>query len=64
MEKNHNTVNTRIWEAALWMVVQDRPMVYEQEDVADTLAMRHSLILKTCIPLNPQLDTDKPEIGN
>ena len=47
--------------AALWVLVQDKPMVYEQE-VANTFAMRHGLMQKTLIPLNPQIETDKPEI--
>ena len=37
-------------------------MVYEQEDIADARAMRHGLMQKTFIPLNPQIETDKPEI--
>ena len=40
--------------AVLWAVVQDKPMVYEQEDVANALAMRHGLMQKIFIPLNPQ----------
>ena len=43
----------------LWAVVQDKPMVYEQEDVLDAL---HGLVQKTIIPLNPQIEIDKPEI--
>ena len=37
-------------------------MVYEQEDVAYVLAMKHGLMQKTFIPLNPQIETDKPKI--
>ena len=47
--------------AALWVLVQDKPMVYEQE-VANTFAMRHGLMQKTLIPLNPQIETNKSEI--
>ena len=50
--------------AVLWMVVQDKPMVYEQEDVADAIAMRHGLMQKTLIPSNPQIEVDKLEYGN
>ena len=46
----------------LWVVVQDKVMVSEQGDVADGLAMRHDLMQKTIIPLNPLIETDKPEI--
>ena len=48
--------------AVLWMVVQDKPKVYEQEDVAVAIAMRHGLMQKTLIPLNPQIETNKPQI--
>ena len=37
-------------------------MVYEQEDVAYVIAMRYGLMQKTLIPLNPQIEIDKPEI--
>ena len=37
-------------------------MVYEQEDVAYVLAMRHGLMQKTSIHLNPRIETDKLEI--
>ena len=43
-------------------MVQDIPMVYEQEDVAYVLAMKHGLMQKTFIPLNPQVEMDKSEI--
>ena len=46
----------------LWAVVQDKPMVYEQEDVANALAMRHDFMKKTFIHLNLQIEIDKPEI--
>ena len=46
----------------IWVMVQDKPMVYEKEDVVDALAMRHDLMRKTIIPLNPQIDADKPKI--
>ena len=48
--------------AVLWAVLQGQPMLYEQEDVADALSMRHGLMQKTIIPLNPQIETGKPEI--
>ena len=44
------------------MVVQDKPKVYEQEEVADAIATRHGLMQKTLIPLNPQIETEKPQI--
>ena len=50
------------WGAVLWAVVHDKPMVYEQEDVADAIVMRHGLMEKKLIPLNPQIQTDKPQI--
>ena len=37
-------------------------MVYEQEEVADVIAMKHALMPKTFIPLNPQIETNKPQI--
>ena len=37
-------------------------MVYEQEDGADAIVMRHGLMEKQLIPLNPQIQTDKPQI--
>ena len=43
-------------------MVQDKPMVYEQEDVVDELPMRHGVMQKTIIPLNPQIETGIPEI--
>ena len=33
------------WGAVLWAVVQDEPMVYEQDDVTYVIAMIHGLIL-------------------
>ena len=40
-------------------------MVYEQGDVADVvIVMRHGLMQKTLIPLNPQIETDEPKYGN
>ena len=50
MEKNRNTVNTNLSSSGanmgeiLLAVVQDEPIVYEQEDVADALGMRHGLM--------------------
>ena len=43
-------------------MVQDKPMVSEQEDVAYVIAMGHGLVQKTFIHLNPQIETDKPKI--
>ena len=43
------------WTAVLQAVVQGQPMLYEQEDVADTLSVRHGLMPKTIIPVNPQI---------
>ena len=37
-------------------------MLYEQEDVAHALSLRHGLMQKTIIPLNPQIEIGKPEI--
>ena len=48
--------------AVLWVVVHNKEMVYEQEDVIDTFAMRYGLMQKKIIPLNPQIEIDKPEI--
>ena len=68
MGKNRNISNTRIslsgvyMGTVLWAVLQGQPMLYEQEDVADALSMRHGLMQKTIIPLNPQIETGKPEI--
>ena len=50
------------WGAVLWVVVQDKPMVYEQEEVADSIVMRHGLMGKKLILLNPQIETNKPQI--
>ena len=52
MEKNNNVVDTNISSISvymgviLWVVVQDQPMLYKQEDVVDALSMRHGLIAK------------------
>ena len=35
------------WGAMLWLVVHYKPMVYEQEEVVDAIAMRHGLMPKT-----------------
>ena len=43
-------------------MVQDKPMVYEQEEVVDVIAMKHGLMGKILIPLNPQIKIDKPQI--
>ena len=43
-------------------MVQDEPMIYEDEDVAYALPMRHYLMRKTIIALNPQIETDIPKI--
>ena len=50
------------WGAILWAVVQDKPIVYEQEEVADAIVMGHGFMGKKLIPLNPQIQTDKPQI--
>ena len=34
------------WGAILRAVVHDKPMVYEQEEVADAIVMRHGLMEK------------------
>ena len=34
------------WGVVLWVVVQDKPMVYEQEEVVDVIAMKHRLMQK------------------
>ena len=39
------------------MVVHDKPMEYEQEEVVDVIVMEKNLI-----PLNPQIQIDKPQI--
>ena len=55
MEKNRNTVNTNLSSSGanmgeiLWAVVQDEPIVYEQEDVADALAFRHGVMQKNTL---------------
>ena len=52
MEKNHNIVSTTIFSSSVYMgsgimgVVQDKPMVYEQEEVADVIAIKHGLMQK------------------
>ena len=48
MKKNHNIVNISIPSSSVYMgvVVQDKLMVYEQEDVAYALAMGHGLMKK------------------
>ena len=32
------------WDAILWAVVHDKPVVYEQEEVVDAIVMRDSLM--------------------
>ena len=34
------------WGALLWVVVHDKPIVYEQEEVADFIVMRYCLMEK------------------
>ena len=41
---------------------QDQPMVFEEDDVANALVMRHGMMQKTIIHLNPQIATGKPKI--
>ena len=43
------------WEAVLWAMVKDKPMVYEQEVAAYAITMGHGLMQKILIPLNPQI---------
>ena len=50
------------WGAVLWVVVQDKPMIYGQEELAYDIVMRHGLMEKKVIPLNPQIETNKPQI--
>ena len=37
---------------------QDKPILYEQKDVADAIVMRHRFMQKTFIPLNAQIESD------
>ena len=69
MEKTHKTIiNTIIslssvyMGAVLWVVVQGQPLLYEQQDVADALSVRHGLTKETIIPYNPQIEIGKPDI--
>ena len=39
--------------------LQDQPMVYEHDDVTNALDMRHGVMQKTTIPMNPQIETSK-----
>ena len=50
------------WGAVLWVVVQDKPMVYEEENVANVTVMSHGLMGKKVILLNRQIETDKAQI--
>ena len=43
-------------------VVQRQPMLYDQGDVVDATSQRHGVMQKTIIPLNPQMETNRPEI--
>ena len=43
-------------------VVHDKPMVNERKEVVDAIVMRHGLMEKKLIHLNPQIQTDKPQI--
>ena len=43
-------------------MVHDKPMVYEHEEVAYAIVMRHGLMENYLILLNPQIQTDKPQI--
>ena len=49
------------WDAVSCTKVHDKPMVYEQE-VADAIVMRYGLMDFFWIPLNPQIQTNKPQI--
>ena len=33
------------WGAVLWVMVHDNTMVYEQEEVVDSIVMRHGLMV-------------------
>ena len=37
------TVLISVYPRAMYIVVKDKPMIYEQVDVANALAMRHGL---------------------
>ena len=43
------------WGAVLWAAVHDKPMEYEQEEVADAIMVRHGMMEKNLIPPNPQI---------
>ena len=43
-------------------LVQDQPILYEQEHVADALSMRHGLMQKIVIPMNLQIEIGKLQI--
>ena len=45
------------WGTVLWAVVQDKPMVYEQQEVAYGIVVRRGLMQKPLIPLNPQIES-------
>ena len=48
---NHNMINAGISSssvymgAVLWVAVQDKLVVYEQEEVVDSIVMRHGLMV-------------------
>ena len=50
------------WGAILWAVVHDKPMVYELEEVVDAIVIRYGFMDKNLIPLNQQIQNDKPQI--
>ena len=65
MEKKLKSINTNISSSnvymgvVLWVVVQGQLMLFELEDVAYALSMRLGPMLKTIIPLNPWIETNK-----
>ena len=50
------------WGTILWAVVHDKPMVYERDEAAYAIVMRHGLMENKLIPLNSQIQFDKPQI--
>ena len=58
-------INTSISLSSVYIgsgYIGDKPMVYEQDEVADAIVMRHGFMEKKVTLLNPQIETDKPQI--
>ena len=66
MEKNWNILDISLSSSGVYkwgnILGGFAPILYKQEDIGDALVVKHGLMRKTIIPLNPQRKIDKLEI--